>query len=85
MRVRATERERSAEEFFSKLFEHVEPRNEPDMRSQAAKTPLNLNAIHDPTPCDYRMAMIQQFLLKAGVPVKATGLLGRLVASPRKE
>jgi hypothetical protein len=55
------------------------------MRSQAAKTPLNLNDIHDSTPCDYRMPMIQRFLVKAGVPVKATGLLGRLVASPRKE
>jgi hypothetical protein len=55
------------------------------MRSHAAKTPLNLNDIHDSTPCDYRMPMIQQFLLKVGVPVKATGLLGRLVGSRRKE
>lgn len=85
MRVRQTERSRSAEEFFHRLFEHVEPRNEPDMRSQAAKTPLNLNDVHDSTPCDYRMPMIQQFLLKVGVPVKATGLLGRLVGSRRKE
>jgi hypothetical protein len=41
VRVRQTERARSAEEFFRRLFEHVDPREEPDMRSQATKTTLD--------------------------------------------
>lgn len=80
MRVRQTERSRSAEEFFRRLFEHVEPRDEPDMKSM-----LDHDDIHEFIRRNYKMPMIRQLLLKAGVPVKATGLLGRLVGSPRKE
>jgi hypothetical protein len=49
------------------------------------KSTLDRDDIHEFIPRDYRMPMIGQLLLKAGVPVKATGLLGRLVGSPRKE
>jgi hypothetical protein len=49
------------------------------------KSMLDHDDIHEFIRRNYKMPMIRQLLLKAGVPVKATGLLGRLVGSPRKE
>jgi hypothetical protein len=85
VRTRQTERARSAEQFFSRLFEHVDPRDEPDMGSQAAKATPDLVDVHGFIPHDCKMPMIRQFLLKVRVPVKAHEFIGRLVGSHRKK